>query len=704
MSNRLIALDKKPGVRPIGIGQIWRRAMAKLVLAASSSYAAKAAGYDQLCVGMKSGAEGAIHAATQLWQEHADEPDYGFIQLDARNAFNCMSRFSMLYVARYEWPQAALFAFNCYKHHSSLVIRSSNGSKTTLLSKTGVTQGCPMAMPLYGMGLLPMIGQLKLDFPNLHHIWYADDGNGAGKLRDLLLLFLAIQRIGPSFGYYLNPAKCVIITNQGNRYQADRLFTKYGFDAGNITTGHRFLGGFIGTIPGQQEYLDSKVSHWEAAITRLAAVATIYPQAAYCAYTKSLQMEWQFIQRVMDNNPDSFFMLEKTIQYSLIPALFATDCPPPRDLTCLPRKAAGLGITNPLMTQEHNHHTSQAATDHLASAIIQGTAVRTRFRLQTHNETVQAARRAHQELTASNASTALISYLATQPEHISRIIRRAPTTGQWLSITPTTSSQTLLSPVEFRDGLHLRYGMNPPGLPSQCDGCGVQFTLDHGLNCKKGGLVIQRHNELRDAVASLAASAFQPNAVRSEPAIFPLQQSTSPETPLPPTATATATPATATNTVLHNVPPNQRGDLLVRGLFHHGTDAIIDFKVTHLDSQSYRHRDHASAFKEHERNKNRKYKRACMHFRRDFTPFIASCDGLLGPQAHQLLRRLAAKLANKWSRPYSAICGYVFSRISLALLRSTSQCLRGSRVPASLFSQQVYTFDEAEGVLHLSEH
>jgi hypothetical protein len=63
--------------------------------------------------------------------------------------------------------------------------------------------------------------------------------------------------------------------------------------------------------------------------------------------------------------------------------------------------------------------------------------------------------------------------------------------------------------------------------------------------------------------------------------MFPLEQSTSQGTPTPPTTTATTT----TNTALHNVPPNQRADLLVRGLFHHVTDTIIiDFNVTHLDS------------------------------------------------------------------------------------------------------------------------
>ena len=66
MSNRLIALDKNPGVRPIGIGQIWCHLMAKVVVHLTGDLATAACGADQLCCGLKAGIEGGVHAATHF--------------------------------------------------------------------------------------------------------------------------------------------------------------------------------------------------------------------------------------------------------------------------------------------------------------------------------------------------------------------------------------------------------------------------------------------------------------------------------------------------------------------------------------------------------------------------------------------------------------------------------------------------------------
>ena len=61
----LVVLDKRPGVRPVGIGETLRRALAKLVMRAAGDQAKTACGNLQLCAGLEAGIEWGTHAVGQ---------------------------------------------------------------------------------------------------------------------------------------------------------------------------------------------------------------------------------------------------------------------------------------------------------------------------------------------------------------------------------------------------------------------------------------------------------------------------------------------------------------------------------------------------------------------------------------------------------------------------------------------------------------
>ena len=65
MACRLVALDKQPGVRPVGIGEIFRRAIAKCALKVCGEDAKAACGSANLCAGLEAGIEGALHSVTR---------------------------------------------------------------------------------------------------------------------------------------------------------------------------------------------------------------------------------------------------------------------------------------------------------------------------------------------------------------------------------------------------------------------------------------------------------------------------------------------------------------------------------------------------------------------------------------------------------------------------------------------------------------
>jgi hypothetical protein len=232
----------------------------------------------------------------------------------------------------------------------------------------------------------------------------------------------------------------------------------------------------------------------------------------------------------------------------------------------------------------------------------------------------------------------------------------------------------------------MRYGIAPPDLPASCDGCEARFTLQHALGCKKGGLVIFRHNEIQDELVHLAGKALTPSAICNKPLIHPCRAAEKITTcPTKPTSDKPAS-------------EDDRGDILLHGFWARGTDCIVDVRVTDTDAKSYRHRDPAKVLITQEKEKKRKYLEACLEQRRHFIPFVCSTDGLLGQEASTFAKRLAAKLATKWQGTYLQVCGYVKARLSIAIVRATHLCLRGSRIPTHQISTRRPMWEDGAGL------
>ena len=168
-----------------------------------------------------------------------------------------------------------------------------------------------------------------------------------------------------------------------------------------------------------------------------------------------------------------------------------------------------------------------------------------------------------------------------------------------------------------------------------------------------------RHEEVASEWHQLLASALTPASVFDEPKIPPSQTDGNP---------------TWSQAEL-------RGDVAANGFWTRGTVAIFDVRVTDTDAASNASTDPAKVLKRHEAEKKRKYGHRCEQSNRHFTPLVYSVDGLEGGEARAARKRLASRLAAKWHRNYSALCGFVRARLAFALVRATSRCLRGTRDP-----------------------
>ena len=169
-------------------------------------------------------------------------------------------------------------------------------------------------------------------------------------------------------------------------------------------------------------------------------------------------------------------------------------------------------------------------------------------------------------------------------------------------------------------------GWIPPDLPTHCDGCEARFTISHSLDCKKGGLVTARHNELRDGVADLAGKAFTPSHVRSDPLIYS-GRAMSRMKPKPagsniknPIGETTAAPEVT----------EQKGDVLIRDLWQQGTDSVHNMRVMNTDALSYVKKTPEKCLHKAEKGKNcrRCWRQASRYI--FFFPLLASCRHFSG--------------------------------------------------------------------------
>jgi len=106
-----IPLDKNPGLRPIGVGEVLRRIAGKVVMQIVKNDVTKAAGCLQTCAGQEAGSEASIHAMNEIFNENDTE---AVLPVDAENAFNSINRKTLLHNIEFICPSIARFIYNCY--------------------------------------------------------------------------------------------------------------------------------------------------------------------------------------------------------------------------------------------------------------------------------------------------------------------------------------------------------------------------------------------------------------------------------------------------------------------------------------------------------------------------------------------------------------------------------------------------------------
>ena len=108
--------------------------------------------------------------------------------------------------------------------------------------------------------------------------------------------------------------------------------------------------------------------------------------------------------------------------------------------------------------------------------------------------------------------------------------------------------------------------------------------------------------------------------------------------------------------------------------------AYFDIKVVSPFAGSYARQTPAALFKSSEKIKERQYKERIEGVEQSaFTPLVFTCAGGIAPKSLAVLKRLAERISEKQKVHYSVVTGWLRTRLSFSLLRSTLLCVRGTR-------------------------
>eukprot|EP00923_Selenidium_pygospionis_P019153 GHVN01033520.1.p1 GENE.GHVN01033520.1~~GHVN01033520.1.p1 ORF type:complete len:376 (+),score=31.07 GHVN01033520.1:296-1423(+) len=357
------------------------------------------------------------------------------------------------------------------------------------------------------------------------------------------------------------------------------------------------------------------------------------------------------MQRTTEVLEEEFGGLETHIKDVVLPAIIGRPITSiERDLFSLPTRYGGLGVKTPAGGASDQLGASRIGTRHLSECCLSGTG----FDKRTHQERMDAAKREHHQNALRKNKEQLEVILPQVESRTRRAIERAVEghTSSWLTAVPTAENQFDLSQTEFRDSIALRYHMPLAVTPENCDGCGAPFSLDHALQCKTGGLVTKRHNEIRDALGDLASLAWGRQVIK-EPVVREADESGTGQL---------------------------KADLLIRGVWEPQTQALLDVRVTDTDAASRRDHKPRDVVSRQEDEKKKLLNEECLKKRSTFTPFVVSVDGMLAEEAKRFVQAIARRLTKKWAISYSKTMGWVRTRLAFSILRATNLCLRGSRV------------------------
>ena len=342
----LFGVEKKDGgIRPIGCGLIIRRVTARAIMRKIMPRAASFLAPHQLAVGVAGGCEAIVHSVRVALDK---DPRLWVLQCDLVSAYQLVNRDFMLQETLNTFPDILNFVSTLYGQHSPLFF-----GDNTLWSRTGSTQGCPVAGLLHAIVMHPIILAAKEAEPNLAVLAaLADDATAVGTPDQLRHVVQIMATMGPERGLTLSTDRSVPGKGKTQVWSPDPLFAATAepdpLDSGTRKVsepGFTLLGSPVGSQEFISQSLRKSIEKIKITINQLLNIED--SQTEYCLLRACFGLsKIGYLLRTTDTSPhmDLLALFDSIMHSALCELMGSALSPTAAAQAALPVSLGGLGL------------------------------------------------------------------------------------------------------------------------------------------------------------------------------------------------------------------------------------------------------------------------------------------------------------------------------------------------------------------------